>query len=61
MLSSIYLTDYIRGYKLFKSLPNFIAGRPRVAEFDLSGVVADANDSSFSNDDAVFGWVPSGE
>ncbi|KAF8968381.1 hypothetical protein BDZ97DRAFT_1916217 [Flammula alnicola] len=47
------------GYKLFKLLPDFIAGRPRVAEYDLSGVVVDANGTQFSNGDQVYGWVPS--
>ncbi|KDR81832.1 hypothetical protein GALMADRAFT_152645 [Galerina marginata CBS 339.88] len=47
------------GYKLMKVLPNFIAGRPRVPEFDLSGVIVDANNTRFSNGDQVYGWVPS--
>jgi len=50
---------FYRGYKLFRLLPNIMAGRPRVAEYDLSGVVVDANGTRFKNGDHVFGWVPS--
>ncbi|KAF9566242.1 NAD(P)-binding protein [Agrocybe pediades] len=47
------------GYKLMRVLPNFAARRPRIPEFDLAGVVVDANGSRFSNGDHVFGWIPS--
>ncbi|KAF8162897.1 hypothetical protein B0H34DRAFT_299328 [Crassisporium funariophilum] len=49
------------GWKFFKILPNFIAARPRVAEFDLSGVVVDANGTRFSNGDHVYGWIPTSQ
>jgi len=42
-----------------KVLPNFAVRRPRVPEFDLAGVVFDANGSRFNNGDHVFGWIPS--
>jgi NADPH:quinone reductase-like Zn-dependent oxidoreductase len=47
------------GYKFFRVLPNFLAGRPRVAEYDLSGIIVDSNGTNFKNGDNVFGWVPS--
>ncbi|KAF8504133.1 hypothetical protein BU17DRAFT_58327 [Hysterangium stoloniferum] len=46
------------GWKLMKLLPNFMAGRPHVAEHDLAGVIVDANDSNFTNGDEMFGWIP---
>ncbi|KIY51029.1 NAD(P)-binding protein [Fistulina hepatica ATCC 64428] len=46
------------GYKLMGILPNFLAGRPLIAEADLSGVIVDGNDTQFKSGDAVFGWVP---
>ena len=42
-------------------LPNLFANRPHVAEHDFSGVIVDANGTSYSNGDNVFGWIPSGE
>lgn len=41
-------------------LPNFLL-RPRVAEFDLAGVIVDGNDTQFAKGDPVFGWIPSGK
>jgi len=49
------------GYKLMKLVPNAMSNRPRVAEYDLSGVVVDANGTRFKNGDHVFGWVASTE
>ncbi|CAA7265386.1 unnamed protein product [Cyclocybe aegerita] len=49
------------GYKFFAVLPNFLAGRPRVPEYDLSGVVVDTNKSRFRPGDEVYGWVPSNQ
>ena len=37
--------------------PNFIARRPFPAEYDLAGIIEDANDSAFSKGDRVFGWI----
>ena len=39
-------------------LPNLFANRPHVAEHDFSGVIVDANGTSYSNGDNVFGWIP---
>ena len=36
-------------------VPNFIAKRPHVAEYDLSGVVVDANNTEFKIGQAVYG------
>ncbi|KAF8911157.1 hypothetical protein CPB84DRAFT_1842406 [Gymnopilus junonius] len=47
------------GYKFFKILPNAVANRPRVAEFDLSGVVVATNDKRLKVGDDVYGWIPS--
>ncbi|KAF9036600.1 hypothetical protein BJ165DRAFT_1532722 [Panaeolus papilionaceus] len=44
------------GWKMMK-LPNLFAKRPHVAEHDFSGVVVDANGTSFSNGDNVFGFI----
>ncbi|ETW85496.1 quinone oxidoreductase 6 [Heterobasidion irregulare TC 32-1] len=46
------------GYKLMKLLPNFVSGRPFIAEQDFSGIVVDANGTNFANGDEVFGWIP---
>ncbi|KAJ8457713.1 hypothetical protein ONZ45_g18205 [Pleurotus djamor] len=45
------------GYKLMRVLPNIIAGRPLVAEYDFTGVIADGNDTEFTVGDAVFGFM----
>ncbi|KAJ2925209.1 hypothetical protein H1R20_g11890, partial [Candolleomyces eurysporus] len=46
------------GHKFMKLLPNWIAKRPHVAEFDFSGTVADAHESKdFSVGDEVYGWI----
>lgn len=37
-------------------LPGFILKRPYVPEYDLAGVVVDANGSEFNNGDGVFGF-----
>ena len=49
------------GYKFMRMLPDSAAKRPHVAEHDFSGVVANANGSSFSNGDNVYGFVPTSE
>jgi len=38
--------------------PGFVARKPYVPEHDFSGVIVDANGSSFSNGDIVYGWIP---
>lgn len=39
-------------------LPNFIAKRPHVAEYDFAGVVVDANGTEFHEGQEVYGWIP---
>ncbi|KAF8968383.1 hypothetical protein BDZ97DRAFT_432692 [Flammula alnicola] len=46
------------GWKIMRLMPNLFMKRPHVAEHDFSGVVIDANGTSFSNGDNVFGWIP---
>ncbi|KAJ7672629.1 hypothetical protein B0H17DRAFT_179667 [Mycena rosella] len=43
------------GYKLMGAIPNFLAGRPHVAEQDLAGIIVEPNGSDFSAGDKVFG------
>ncbi|KAJ7175689.1 NAD(P)-binding protein [Mycena filopes] len=43
------------GYKLLRTLPNFMAGRPHVKEQDVAGIIVDPNGSGFSVGDKVFG------
>ncbi|KAJ6591715.1 hypothetical protein DFH09DRAFT_1025689 [Mycena vulgaris] len=43
------------GYKLMGAVPNFLIGRPHVAEQDVAGIVVDPNGSEFSSGDKVFG------
>jgi len=46
------------GSKVMRLVPNFLVGRPRVAEHDLTGTVIDANNSTrFKVGDKVFGFV----
>ncbi|KAJ7675563.1 NAD(P)-binding protein [Mycena rosella] len=45
-------------YKMMAGLPNFVAGRPHVAERDLAGVVVNPNDTEFAEGDQVFGTTP---
>ncbi|KAI0063404.1 NAD(P)-binding protein [Artomyces pyxidatus] len=47
-------------YKLMKLLPNFMAGRPLTAEFDIAGTIVDGNGAEWSAGDAVFGINMSG-
>ncbi|KAF7307544.1 PKS-ER domain-containing protein [Mycena indigotica] len=47
------------GYKLLRSMPNFVMGRPHPMEQDFAGVVADANGTDFKVGDRVFGASPS--
>ncbi|OCH89445.1 NAD(P)-binding protein [Obba rivulosa] len=47
------------GYKLMKLLPNFIAKRPHIAEYDLAGVVVDGNGTKWKAGDAVYGMITS--
>jgi hypothetical protein len=42
-------------------LPNALARRPLPAEYDLSGVVVDANGTEFVPGDQVFGFIQLGE
>ena len=39
-------------------LPNFMAGRPFIAEHDLSGVVVEENGTNLKKGEEVFGWIP---
>ncbi|KAJ7767431.1 hypothetical protein DFH07DRAFT_1011164 [Mycena maculata] len=43
------------GYKFMTTIPNFLAGRPHVAEQDVAGIIVDANGSEFGVGDKVFG------
>ena len=42
-------------------LPNFLAKRPHVAEYDFTGLVVNANDTEFENGQAVYGVVGVGK
>lgn len=42
-------------------MPNFMAGRPIIAENDLAGTVVDGNGSEFRKGDRVLGIVAVGE
>ena len=42
-------------------LPNLPARRPLPAEYDLSGVIVDANGTEFVLGDEVFGFISTGE
>ncbi|KAJ7077884.1 hypothetical protein B0H15DRAFT_861309 [Mycena belliarum] len=46
------------GYKLMRTLPDFLDGRPHIAELDMAGVVVDPNGSEFGVGDKVFGGTP---
>ncbi|OJT04705.1 Zinc-type alcohol dehydrogenase-like protein C16A3.02c [Trametes pubescens] len=39
-------------------LPNFVLKRVNAAEYDLAGVIVDANGSEFKEGDEVYGWIP---
>lgn len=41
-------------------LPNWLARRPVVAEYDFSGTVADPNGSTFTKGEEVFGCIMTG-
>jgi NADPH:quinone reductase-like Zn-dependent oxidoreductase len=43
------------------TVPNVIARRPITPEYDLAGVIVDANGSEFSAGDEVIGFIPLGE
>jgi len=45
------------GYKFMTVLPNWLARRPVVAEYDLAGIVVDPNGSNFAKGDQVFGSI----
>lgn len=47
-------------YKLLDLLPNFVHKRPLTAEYDFAGVVANANGSTWSCGDQIFGWITPG-
>lgn len=38
-------------------LPNWVSGRPHIAEHDFTGVIADANDTKWKNGQEVFGFL----
>lgn len=42
-------------------LPNFLAKRPHVAEYDFTGIVVNANDTEFESGQAVYGVVGVGQ
>ncbi|KAI0312731.1 hypothetical protein OF83DRAFT_1066723 [Amylostereum chailletii] len=46
------------GYKLMKLLPNFLAGRPVIAEFELAGTVVEPNGTEWSKGDQVAAHLP---
>jgi NADPH:quinone reductase-like Zn-dependent oxidoreductase len=46
-----------RGVKFMKILPNFVAGRPHIAEYDVTGTIVDPNGTRFAVGDAVFGVI----
>ena len=46
-----------RGMNFIYKLPGFMASRPMPAEYDFSGVVVDANGTSFNNGDPVYGFL----
>lgn len=39
-------------------LPGFVLKRVNAAEYDLAGVIVDANGSEFKEGDEVYGWIP---
>lgn len=47
-------------YKLLDLLPNFVHKRPLTAEYDFAGVVVNANGTTWSNGDQIFGWITPG-
>jgi NADPH:quinone reductase-like Zn-dependent oxidoreductase len=40
------------------AVPDFIAGRPHIAEHELAGTIIDANGTQFTVGDSVFGIIP---
>ncbi|KAL1951878.1 hypothetical protein VTO73DRAFT_1027 [Trametes versicolor] len=46
------------GSKLMGMLPGFLLKRLTAPEFDVAGVVVDANGTGFKEGDEVFGWIP---
>ncbi|KIJ44140.1 hypothetical protein M422DRAFT_30646 [Sphaerobolus stellatus SS14] len=46
------------GWKIMRLLPNIIAKRPQIAEYDLAGTIADSNGTEFNKGDEIFGWLP---
>ncbi|KAJ8597885.1 NAD(P)-binding protein [Rhizopogon salebrosus TDB-379] len=46
------------GWKIMTTVPNVIARRPITPEYDLAGVIVDANGSEFSAGDEVIGFIP---
>lgn len=45
------------GYKIMGAFPDFVLGRPIPSGMDLSGVIADANDSQYAKGDPVYGFL----
>ncbi len=54
--SSLVLSN--SGYKLMKWVPGFVARRSKAHEFDLTGVVVDANRTEFKEGDEIIGVNP---
>lgn len=49
-----------RGYKMMGFLPGFVLRRVNAVEYDLAGVIVDANGSEFKEGDEVYGWISFG-
>ncbi|KAH9934871.1 uncharacterized protein B0H18DRAFT_490659 [Fomitopsis serialis] len=39
-------------------LPGFLAKKPYIPEYDLAGIIVDANGTSLKEGDQVYGWIP---
>ncbi|OSD03381.1 NAD-P-binding protein [Trametes coccinea BRFM310] len=46
------------GYKTMGLVPGLILRRVQAAEYDLTGVVVDGNNTVLKEGDQVFGWIP---
>lgn len=54
----ILLIHDCRGHKLLGWLPNLLAGRPHVVEYDFCGVVVDSTDPNTPVGLEVVGFIP---
>ncbi|EIW64611.1 NAD-P-binding protein [Trametes versicolor FP-101664 SS1] len=45
------------GYKMMGILPGVVLRRAGAVEYDLAGVIVDANGSEFAEGDEVYGWI----